>query len=184
MYNVKVDKNHMISVLCGVRVDLPWRSQPGVAFSLPYEEWLSFMSEYGYLFKNRSELIAFFGDSEYVESEAIKSYLIMVASSLYNEIMISADKGEDATLIYPVGGGCHVYSQSDFNNLLDTIDVDEIVYAQSIFASMSPQTFDFNYAYLSSYNLTLLKISIILLRCALNDEPCLISFDWRYTDVT
>lgn len=180
MYSIQIDANHMMSVICGVKVDQPWRSQRGVELIVPYSEWLDFMKTYGAMLKERSPYAQYYGNDDCSEEQILRSYMYHVASSLYNEIMISANNEKEATLIVPYSEEWQVIEQNDLVGLLDSVTQDDLYTAQEIFAEANPCTYHLYHGYLSSWNLSLLKLSTAILRNALSDEPILFSVNWRF----
>ena len=152
---VSIDSAHLASVFLGYDIDTGWRSQPEIALSIRYSDWVNFNSKLSGLRVNQSELdqIGFMKD---------------LATAQYNEVLYSSSRKLDGTLLLPGEGD--KYSLSEFNKAsLDLWNngylkqkVPEVVarLARVNELTGSQYTLTMQYSRLSEWNKKLLRYSL------------------------
>lgn len=100
MIEILTNRNNLISLMYGIDIDLPWRSQPNVFINIPFEEWLSYV-------RANSETLREHGLFDYEQVlndksiDLTKIYYTDIAHIQLNELAISSNKHKDATRIVP-----------------------------------------------------------------------------------
>lgn len=100
MIEILANRNNLMSLMYGIDIDLPWRSQSNVSINIPFDEWLMFVS-------SNAETLSGHGLFEYEQVlkdksiDLTKIYYTDIAHIQLNELAISANKYKDATHIVP-----------------------------------------------------------------------------------
>ncbi len=103
MIELDVSKDNMAGVVMGKNVYLPWRGQRNVCLNVSFNEWLSFIREYGSILTDRTP-VNYQKALNGGQMLTYRMYMFDVSWALYNEVMISANESCDATLIVPYFG--------------------------------------------------------------------------------
>lgn len=100
MIEILTNRNNLISLMYGIDIDLPWRSQQNVYINIPYEEWLSFVMTNSETLKGHG----LFDYEQILNDKSIdltKIYYTDIAHIQLNELAISSNKHKNATRIVP-----------------------------------------------------------------------------------
>lgn len=160
---VKVNRDNLASVLMGKNIQFPWRGQRDVVISVPYNEWIKFIQEYGGYLQYRQPIDYKKALSLKGEDVSIRYFMYDVSWALYSELACSSNVQRDATLILPY-----------FDNGRD-ISIDE---AMSILNEMDMATVTKYHSYLKAITRTYYNLmGIDDLRFGLVDLPNL--SDWN-----
>lgn len=98
---IKANHNNLASVLMGKNIWFPWRGQRDVVISVSYDDWFDFIVEFNTYFKYRTDMAYSEAVSEKGSLSSYKYFCNDISWALYNELCISANMQEDATLILP-----------------------------------------------------------------------------------
>ena len=161
---LSVKEDYMLQFIVGLNVNMVWRSQPDINFTIPFEEFKSFMD---LNFDAVSNILAPYKTALETNDDKLKFKVFMYFLSYcqYNEVVISHYNRLDASIITP------------YCNTQKTIRLDEIEYIVSkldvspkILNSLSAITREkVDSSQLSSHNKSLLMLSIYYMyrsRCA------------------
>lgn len=98
---IKVNRNNLASVIMGKTIQHPWRGQPDVVISVPFNEWLAFIQSYQNVLVNRSPLSYKSMLASDNEELKIRYFYYDISWSQYSELAMSSNVRKDATLILP-----------------------------------------------------------------------------------
>ena len=101
MVEIVANKNTLSSILLGKGIYVPWRGQSNMIIRIPFEEWLEYVHENVDILKHRVPI-----NYEYIvqNKNPLREYryfMFECSWAFYNEVMVSANQGVDATIILP-----------------------------------------------------------------------------------
>lgn len=171
MHEVYLAKDNLMSVVFGKDVWLPWRGQSCLSLYIPYSEWLLFRNEYKHILKDR-QLPDYVSLNSGTSPEELqfRDYMFDVGWALYNEVMLSANKYKDATLILPMFEGVsESLTVIECANIASYFDEGEFNKYYNNFVNMIPNSTYVEWVDMSEWNQNLLYLSIYLQSFAYGD---------------
>lgn len=123
---IRARGGNLASVLMGKNIQFPWRGQKDVVISIPYNEWIIFIQEYGSYLQNRHPID--YGRALALKGEdaSIRYFMYDVSWALYSELACSSNIHKDSTLILPHFDDGELISIDDVMSILNEMDFETV----------------------------------------------------------
>lgn len=176
---LQVDSSNLASIIMGKNIWLPWRGQRNTMIQIPFDEWLTFISENRGLLSNRSPLDYSRILDEDVPDRKKKFFLIECSWAQFNEVMVSSSRGQDACVIVPIcDDSLHVEVAEAINEVKKFTSENFSMYYGRL-TRMRPRVAEIPIQAMSSWNVDVLMLSVYLQYMAYQNPIKLITVDWR-----
>lgn len=123
---IKANRGNLASVLMGKNIQFPWRGQRDVVISIPYEEWIAFVQNYGSYLRYRGPL-DYRKAAEKDSAMSVRYFLYDMSWAQYSELACSSNIRRDSTLILPYFDGGKSVSISEVLHVLDLMEMKDIL---------------------------------------------------------
>lgn len=179
MHYLTSESSNLASIIMAKGVWVPWRGQPDLVLRIPFDEWLTFIKQNRDVLSYRSplryDLILDQNDSERVD----KFYMIDCSWSLYNEVMVCANYGYNATVVIP-----SVLSSDsiDIKAAIDkarNLSKDEFELYYGRLSRLKPKCREIPMSVMSKWNVDILMLSVYIQYLAYQKPVRKINFEWR-----
>lgn len=162
VFSVKED--YILQFIVGLNVNMVWRSQPDMAFSISFNDFKKFMDVN---YETVSSVLPPYKTAIETNDEGLKFkvYMYFLAYSQYNEVVISHGNRLDATMLIPSCDTKKVITLEDIEFTVSKLDSKSRI--ASILSSITKGRIDVQS--LSDHNKLLLILSIFYMyrsRCA------------------
>lgn len=174
---IDVDYSRLSSLLMGKLILFPWRSQSYVCFRVDYNQWLKFVNTYNkYLIYKLPHNYSAICKSNVDDVLRRKYFYYDMALAQYSELLISARRGLDSTLILPYSSDKRYISLDAMGDVLSSLGHDELLkYKNRLESTMTYYAIKVGNIYgdygkiktkLSRYNTSVLAICLFYIMCS------------------
>ena len=188
---VKANRGNLASVLMGKNIQFPWRGQKDVVISIPYNEWVAFIQDYGSYLRYRGSLDYKKAVMEKGSDMSIRYFLYDVSWAQYSELACSSNVRKDATLILPYFDDGRTIPVSEVLKILDLMKMPELqkyinrlsAITRNYYNLMDSTDMSFglvDFSHLSEWNGFVFKICLFLQSRSNNSiKTEKLNIDWR-----
>lgn len=181
MKEISISSKNIMSVIMGTGVNQTWRGQPNLVINVPFDEWFTFVKDNSDLLASRSP----FNCKEIISNNKsvnwYKVFLWDIIHAQYNEICVSANLGNNATIIIPSYDGDNSVHLLDCVSACNNLSPEDFEKARRMILAQKPEPPGFYCNSISTWNHNLFRYCIYLQHLAFTKkgDEVKIKVDWR-----